>query len=275
MIIIGNIKKGKLHLLDPANITSFWKVHRDILKDYSSFIRDMVKSNYEIAVNFISWLGQYLKMIKNESNFDSTYLPSYQRGQILLLNLGFRIGYELRGPHYGIVLDTDNRKKDGLVTVALMVSKKKKHFENGLKPWEYEIPFPISVLVVEKACKLLSEMSFDAIMNECLDKSRPADDDSLPDAEHDILQNVLKKLGQKMEQEMKPLMDFSKKMTKGSIVDTRQIITLSKQRIIAPIKRTEHLYGICFPSSIMQDISNMLIKNFISKEVLDDTPKKE
>ena len=100
---MDNENKGKLHLLNPANKASFHLFHRNVLRDYSAFMRDAIKSNCEVAVNFLSWLSQYLGMVRNERNFNPSYLPHYQRGQVMLLNLGFRIGYELRGPHYGIV----------------------------------------------------------------------------------------------------------------------------------------------------------------------------
>ena len=160
------------------------------------------------------------------------------------------------------------------MTVVLMVSKKKKHFEHGLKPWEYELPIPISSLVVEKATKLLAAIPFDSVMDECLEERQSRGDDASLDDDVDILSAALKKLGKKMELEMKPLMDFSKKMTKGSIIDTHQIVTLSKQRIISPAKRTDHLYGICIPADFMIEVDRLLMLNYISSEALDDTPEK-
>ena len=79
----------------------------------------------------------------------------------------------------------------------------------------------------------------------------------------------LKAFEQKLHRRIDPLITFAEKMNKGSIVDTHQIVTVSKQRIITPTKRNDHLYDICIPPDIMSDICKMIHQNYIEAERLD------
>lgn len=57
-------------------------------------------------VNLISyWQKDYINYIKDENNFEPTNLKTYERGDIIKVNLGFNIGSELGGLHYCVVMD--------------------------------------------------------------------------------------------------------------------------------------------------------------------------
>lgn len=252
----------KKHLRDKRNIADLRQFHKSVLKDYISLFQGAFKNNYDFAVKFLIWLKQYLALFKNEKFFKSTFLPRYKRGQIVLINLGYRIGYELGGPHYGIVLDHDNRKKSGLITIIPLVSKKEKHRLNGLKPWEYEIPYPISLLVMKKGQEILDPAKNFSLAGEII---RAAHDfeklyTQSPNA---ALEKATQSFSQGLEKQINPIMALSKKLNKGSIVDTQQIITVSKQRIIAPTKRCDELYNVCVPESTLSDITTLISKQYL------------
>lgn len=266
-------KFSKEHLRDPNNRKDLFEYHRDVLREYSGMINDAYQNNYDFAAKFLIWLWQYIRMFKNESGFNPSYLPKMERGQVVLINLGYRIGYELGGAHYGIVLDTDNRKKDGLITTVMMISKKERHTEEGLKPWEYELPVPISMLVLEKARDIMSDIKNNPSVAEALK--------GLADLYHLSREEqfkqgplILEKLKADLEAQTAPLIAFSQKMNKGSVIDTRQIVTASKQRIIAPAKRADPLYNVRIPADCMREISRMIARNYIG-ETLDESPKTE
>jgi len=253
---------SKKHLRDISNKEDFKRYRREIFHDYASYLKDMIRDNYDLSVKFLMWMKQYLALIRNERTFNASYLPRFQRGQIIFINLGFRIGHELGGPHYSIVLDNDNRKKDGLITVIPMISKKPRHSERGIKPWEYELPIPISQLIFQKAAKLLDISPTSSAMADILDRVNKL---SLMD-EHEQLKQLpmfLKEFEQNLHEQIDPLIAFAEKMNKGSIVDTHQVITVSKQRIITPTKRSDHLYDICIPSDIMSKICRMIQQNYM------------
>ena len=261
---------SKKHLRDVSNKEDFRQYRRKVFHDYATYLKDMIHSNYDLSVKFIMWLKQYLTFIRNEKTFNASYLPRFQRGQVVFINLGFRIGHELGGPHYGLVLDNDNRKKDGLITIVPMISQKPRHTEQGMKPWEYRLPTPISHLIIQKAAKLIELSPVSPVTNDILDSVHKL---SSMDEQTQMKQlpTLLKEFEQKLHQRIDPLIALAEKMNKGSIVDTHQVITVSKQRIITPTKRSDNLYDIRIPPEIMADISKMIYQNYIEAETLDNS----
>lgn len=76
-------------------------------------------------VNLISyWLKDYIKYIKDEKNFNPTNLKTYERGDIIKVNLGFNIGSEMGGLHYCVVIDKKNNRNSPVVTVIPLSSQK-------------------------------------------------------------------------------------------------------------------------------------------------------
>ena len=70
------------------------------------------------------WLKDYCSLLKAEETFDPKYLKSYNRGDVIQVNLGYNIGNEEGGLHYCIVLDKHNSKKSGIITVIPLTSNK-------------------------------------------------------------------------------------------------------------------------------------------------------
>ncbi len=67
----------------------------------------------------------YIAYKSNESKFSPTYLPKYEQGQIIFVDFGCGIRHEFSYPHYAIVLNTKDRKKNDLLTVVPLTSKRK------------------------------------------------------------------------------------------------------------------------------------------------------
>lgn len=261
-------KFSKSHLRNPKNKKDLAKVHKEVLRNYSNLINDSLSNDYDFAVKFLLWLKQYYELFMNEDTFQPSYLPAYKRGQIVLLNLGFRIGHELGGPHYGIVLDINNRKKSGLVTVVPFVSKKKKHTDKGLKPWEYELPFPVSKLIMDKALKLSTELADSRILNKMLDLIEESGGD-LSILDQPEYKKLEKEFTDLYAMNIDPLLALSPKFQKGSIVDTQQIITVSKQRIITPTNKKDALFDVKIPGEDLEKIDALILKNYIHNKAED------
>ena len=263
---------SKNHLRDPNNSNDFRSYRRTVFRAYANFLRERIQTNYDWAVKFIMWLRQYLYYLKMERSFSPTYLPRYTCGQIILINFGFRLGNEIGGAHYGIVLDNDNRKKSGFITIVPMISKKKRHFDYGLSPWEYELPFPISQLIIDKALKQIADTPSADIYDDIIKAMSQGDGNSsncptLPDTIT---------FDKQLQKRVEPLFTLAQKMSKGSIVDTRQIITVSKIRIITPVKAADELTNICIPCDSLQQIREKIAKNYIlPAESLDNAANKQ
>ncbi len=76
-------------------------------------------------VNLISyWQKDYINYIKDENAFNPINLKTYERGDIIKVNLGFNIGSELGGLHYCVVLDKKNNRNSPVITVIPLSSQK-------------------------------------------------------------------------------------------------------------------------------------------------------
>lgn len=64
-----------------------------------------------------SWLSEYSRYIKQEETFKPQYLKRYKRGEIIKVNLGYRLGNEEGGPHYAIVLNKNNSPYSDILTI--------------------------------------------------------------------------------------------------------------------------------------------------------------
>ena len=92
----------------------------DAIKNKNEAIKMMINylDNCLEKVNLISyWLKDYIKYIKDEKNFNPTNLKTYERGDIIKVNLGFNIGSEMGGLHYCVVIDKKNNRNSPVVTV--------------------------------------------------------------------------------------------------------------------------------------------------------------
>ena len=58
-----------------------------------------------------------MKNFKNEKQFDPKKLIKYRRGNIVSVHLGYNIGSEQGGLHYGLVIDNNNEKSSKVITI--------------------------------------------------------------------------------------------------------------------------------------------------------------
>lgn len=89
------------------------------------------------------WIDTYTEYMKCEKAFNFEKLPRYRRGDVLKINFGYRVGNELGGLHYAIVLDNNNSKKSGIITVVPLVSQKEgfknSHYRQTLSNGLYQL----------------------------------------------------------------------------------------------------------------------------------------
>ena len=60
------------------------------------------------------------------SVFRPNYNINYRRGQVILVDFGYRIGSELGGAHYAVVMDVRSSKHNNQLTVVPLRSNKGK-----------------------------------------------------------------------------------------------------------------------------------------------------
>lgn len=241
-----------------------------LIRKYILYAKHLASTNTKNFERFKSWMHTYIAYKSNESKFSPTYLPKYEQGQIIFVDFGCGIRHEFSYPHYAIVLNTKDRKKNDLLTVVPLTSKKEKH--NTLKKWEHEISYPIKNLLIDK---VLSDFNlYGDKYVQLRDKviAFAKNSSSLSKDEYAKRYSALVDAGVKeIYSSNKDVMDFAEKMAKGTIVELNQIKTISKSRIIFPVKKSHALYDIKIHPADLVSIQCALISHImLGKEYIDN-----
>ena len=218
-------------------------------------------------VNLISyWQKDYINYIKDENNFNPTNLKTYERGDIIKVNLGFNIGSELGGLHYCVVIDKKNNRNSPVVTVIPLSSQKTDKINKN----SVILGNDIYNKLVEKSNKLLenSKIKIEENKNKLLietkiltEKEATSDEIYLKTIQ---LNNNIAEAYKKLELAEKINKEVQK-MKFGSIAIINQIRVISKQRIYNPKTEFDILSGIKLSDEnlnlIDEKIEKMFIKN--------------
>ncbi|WP_414733455.1 type II toxin-antitoxin system PemK/MazF family toxin [Acetobacterium carbinolicum] len=101
--------------------------HKDAAIKKLDFVLESIinSNNPSKADKLCYWIKTYANFINYEQRFDPKKLRRYKRGEIIKIDLGFRVGSEEGGLHYAIVLDKDNNLSSPTLTVIPLTSHKK------------------------------------------------------------------------------------------------------------------------------------------------------
>lgn len=227
---------------DPENIQKFMEYQLAVLKKYACYIKDKMKTDYKHAALLVYWLDEYLTYLKAEKTFNPSMNITYRRGQIVFINFGYRIGTELGGNHYAVVIDTKNSRYSNTITVVPLKSKKAK---------------------VTKYSEIYHVPLGDCLGNMICDKSR----NLYNELEQSQTTSNTDKKKLKLIRIANATMTYAQKLNKESVADIGQIITVSKQRIITPCHSKEPLANIILPKELMSLIDARLTKLYIDKNI--------
>lgn len=223
------------------------------------------------------WIHDYIEMVRSEHEFDPMKRMKYRRGQIVKAHLGFRIGNEEGGLHYGIVIDANNALPSGVVTIVPLTSKKP----------DKEIHWTSVSLGDEVYSRLSSKCEETKRKLEVEDADRELDkrfeeiqkqldsDESLSvkraiaiSKELDSIIDTLEKTNKELAFLNKSLRELSK-MKKGSVALVGQITTISKQRIYNPRFSQDTFGGVRVSNATLdqidQKIAELYLNNFGKK----------
>lgn len=239
---------------EPENILEFIKFQKSILKKYKSFIKQKVQENYKKAAIFVYWLNDYIEYIKAEATFRPEMNMTYKRGQIVFVNFGFRIGNELGGNHYAIVLDVKNSKANKTITVVPLKSQKDRITKYSTL---YHVPLGecVKTLLEDKAFSLLVRNKYEMIkVAVALTSGEPVNEEEVGKRISDMKRNKRIALN---------VLDYTENLKNESVADIGQITTISKQRINHPCKNKDVLAGVIIPQELMNEIDNKIKKLYI------------
>lgn len=202
------------------------------------------------------WLIEYVKMLRQEKKFDSRKLLKYNRGDIVCVNFGYRIGSELGGRHFAVVLDNYNSLNSGVITVLPLTSKKDKH-DSIRSCFCYELQHGLYELHSDKLAALTDKCSTE--INAILDEIETSAEEQF-----DALTNRIKAVNAKLS-EAKILKSSLEKLKDGTIVNFGQLTTISKLRILNPKKASDSLNKIKLRPEDLDKINEQLQYLYMSK----------
>lgn len=218
----------------------FLKFKDKTLTKIKVFLDNKIKSDYKKSVLLTYWLNDYISYLKQEKTFNPIYVPVYERGSVIQVDLGFNLGREYGGLHYAIVLNKKDKKQNPVLTVVPISSIKKN------KKWrihDVNLNDTIYMAIQLKTQTMINTIEEQIKNSENLDKS------------------TIHKLEQKIQEE-KDCLKMAAKLNKGSFAICNQVTTIDKIRIKNPTKDTSPLYGIKIPEELLNEITNTLQKMY-------------
>lgn len=222
----------------------------DIEQLFSDFTRAKTAKIIKRSMLIAYWLKQYVRYLRKEDSFAPESVFKLKRGAIVRVEFGYRVGRELGGRHYAVVLDCKNRIQGNTVTVVPLGSIKEDTREN-----EYDIVLEGGIYTPVQ--KKLSALIDDAekLLDEAMEMGQ-----EIRDAENGEKAAVKAVQRQKVEM-AKDAIERAKlwsneidHMKRGSVAKLSQITTISKMRISQPLKKTHPLYGVRLSSEDMDKI---------------------
>lgn len=244
---------------------------KQAIRKINGLLEDYIASSDEQSLKKVDllayWIEEFTKYIRSEEAFQPQKLMRYVRGSIIRVNFGFRVGSEMGGLHYAVVIDKENDRSSSVVTVIPLSSSdgRSVHRNNvDLGTELYAKATSQRNKLLENAKKELFEVVslLDAINATQRDVSIELDkNDKIAQAEKQLLEKQ-----SKIEQTLKIIERYDSELSKmksGSIAVMNQITTISKQRIYTPKKSEDFLYGVSLSASSMDKINNKLLEKLI------------
>ena len=112
----------------------------DALQTLRDFLNDCLSSN-DIRENkraslLSYWIKNYIQMLRHER--PQSY-RRFQRGDVVKVDFGFRIGSEHGGLHYAVILNSNDSRRAPVVTVVPLTSLKSEEQRNSLHFGEIDL----------------------------------------------------------------------------------------------------------------------------------------
>lgn len=215
------------------------------------------------------WLETFSGYLLDEQKFDYSKIPSYKRGDVISVNLGFNVGSEQGGLHYAIVLDNNNHQSSPVITVVPLSSGK----EEDTFPRDIflgnELYDKLKSKYDKLNVKIKNELKETVAMQKVIQASLKNLKENPTENTENNLSNLLTNIEQKittLTAEEKKLDIYNKelqKLKKGSIALMEQITTVSKMRIYKPKNSNDLLYDVKYSDGAMDKINERMKQLFI------------
>lgn len=251
---------------------------KSAISDYLDYLEAGTEDQKRQANLLSYWLQDYVRLLNIESTFNPSNLIRYKRGSIVKVHLGYRIGSEEGGLHFGVVIDVDNKVSAPTATIIPLTSVKPS--TDLIKLHKSKIYLGNEVYTAlqtklnaaiqnntnelneleEKVLGLISEAPEQGTSEYV--KWKQANHSTLKDL--NMRTTLLKKKVQQ-QQKMKSELEG---MKAGSIALVGQITTISKIRIYDPLHPSDVFSNVRLSSESMDKLDNKIkeLYTFQSKD---------
>lgn len=231
----------------------------DSIAELKKMLEEFSKSGAEKirkrAMLIAYWLKTYIRYLRTEDTFAPESVFRLKRGAVVRVEFGYRVGRELGGRHYAVVLDTKNSVHRNTVTVIPLGSLKADSEDD-----EYNVVLENGVYgQVEKKLKALiadAQKSLD----EALEMTEEID--AAPPDKKPILRAVQRQKinsTQNLVNQAKAWEEELLNLKAGSVAKVDQVTTVSKMRISQPLQKTHPLYGLRLSPQDLDKIDSRLL----------------
>ena len=217
---------------------------KDAIADLSSLLEHLIQSGIEKmtkrAMLIAYWLKTYVKYLRREDDFSSESVFRLKRGAVVCVEFGYRIGRELGGRHYAVVLDANNSIHSNTVTVVPLGSKKESSKDDVynaiLEDGIYGTVIHKLDALIESARKTLEDA---AKVKKEIEGAIGEEQTAL----EELRQGKIKSAQALIDQANIWIKEITHLKT-GSVAKIDQVTTISKMRISRPLKKNHPLYGV-------------------------------
>lgn len=232
----------------------------ECIKQLSSLLNEWSKSGTDTlsgkAQKVAYWVREYAAFLRREDTFSPKSVPRLKRGNVVVVDFGFRVGKEFGGRHFAVVIDNNNAYNSEIVTVVPLFSLKPEY-----KPNQYTCVLEDGIYtpMIDQANAIIDEA--EKIIRECAEK---VEERGTPEyrAKEAVAKDLLKRA--------KRMIEEIEHMKEGSVANTCQVLTISKMRIKRPLKKEDPLYGLRLSTGDMERINKQL-----SSLIIFPPPKEE
>lgn len=225
------------------------------ISNLKNVIINFKNSNKKRAILLGYWISDYASYVSQEDTYQYPKYK-YERGDVVQVNFGYRIGREIGGRHFAVVIENSNSIKQQTLTVVPLMSLKETSKDGK---YTFTLNTGLYELHNNKLNKLMKEFEF---LSKEIDSLMKDDNPSEEKAE------LIKSKLSKSKRVLKELKSFEKSLEKlktGSIIDIGQIVTISKMRISNPKNSKDSLSKIKLSNEDLDKLNEKLITLYVNK----------
>lgn len=206
------------------------------------------------------WVNTYVRYIRSEDSFSPESVFKLKRGAVVRVEFGYRVGRELGGRHYAMVVDSNNSIYRNTVTVVPLGSLKeiapKDDYSVILADGVFGAVSKKVNAVIEEAER--TEKEADS-MNSKIEEAQEADKPAIR-----IVQRQKYQMAKELLASTNKWQDEINHLKQGTVAKVDQITTVSKMRISQPLNKEHPLYGIRLTPQDMNMIDTKLHKLYFN-----------